>query len=297
MAFAFITGDKLAIISNKKVDKKAVAFRVEVPKKFVDYEILSMINFTADLFEKNGFRVKDIVYGGDLYSKKLDNTYINVFVRGYAQGIDKRISDDRIDIYLAHKFNTIYLEEFRNYDYYLSVKQELAEAISSVNSGKVSLLPIGGVKRKLLKPNYKYDVLYIYEKYDEAIRNVLAQYDNYKMYDGFDFGNLSQKEREDELSKAKIVLYVSNFDDAKGKKYIPYAVYDIISYGRPVITNNNIVKNKEMIEIFDSTNMLSFKLRRMLQDTDDKRENDAKVVRDNMLKKKYNCDIFTKIKR
>ena len=127
MAFAFITGDKLAIISNKKVDKKAVAFRVEVPKKFVDYEILSMINFTADLFEKNGFRVKDIVYGGDLYSKKLDNTYINVFVRGYAQGLDKRISDDRIDIYLAHKFNTIYLEEFRNYDYYLSVYSNFAE--------------------------------------------------------------------------------------------------------------------------------------------------------------------------
>ena len=87
MALAFIVGDRLAIVSNKKVDKKAVSFRVEVPKKFVDYEMLSMINFAAYLFEKNGFRVKDVLYGGDLYSKKIDNTYVNVFVRGYAQGI------------------------------------------------------------------------------------------------------------------------------------------------------------------------------------------------------------------
>ncbi len=296
MALAFIVGDRLAIVSNKKVDKKAVSFRVEVPKKFVDYEMLSMINFAAYLFEKNGFRVKDVVYGGDLYSKKIDNTYVNVFVRGYAQGIDKRISDDRIDIYLVHKFNSIYLEEFRNYDYYLSVNSELADAIGFVNSGKVSLLPIGGVKRELLKPNYEYDVLYIYEKYDEAIKRVLDEFGKYKIYDGFDFGKLSQKERESELSKAKIVLYVSNFEEGKGKRYIPFAVYDIISYGRPVMTNNNIVKNDDMIDIFDSINMLRFKLKRMLQGDDNKRENRAKEIRYNLLKKKYKSDIFAKIK-
>ena len=83
MALAFVLGDKLAIHTGKKVDKKAVAFRVEVPRKFVDYEMLSMINFVADLFEKKGFSVKGVVYGGNMYSKEIDNAYVNIFVRGY----------------------------------------------------------------------------------------------------------------------------------------------------------------------------------------------------------------------
>ena len=293
-------GNKTSFINGHKIDKKSFAIRVEVPKKYVDYELLSLINFTSDLFKSNGYNLKGITYGGNMYPQKLDNAYVNIFVRGYAQGFDKRVSNNRFNIFLFHKTQNIYFEEFRNYDYYISIQPEIINIMNILGVKNVSKLPLGAIKRKILNPEYKKNVLYLYEFKDKDIKNILNKIGKTKIYDAFDFAQLTSDEREEELKKAKIVLYVANLTAQKDAPYIPYAVLDIASYGRPVITNfykyNN--KNNEFLDIIETYSdiiSLESKLNNMLKLSDKDREEHAKKIRKLLHKQNYKSDIFSKI--
>ena len=293
---AFGSGVALRQFKKQVVDRKSVAIRVEVPFEYVDYELLSLINFLEYLFEENNYSFKGVTYGGNMYSKDLDDAYINVFVRGYAQGFDKRVSDEKFDVFLVHRLGNLYQEEFRNYDYYLGIYKEVVDVLASLNNGKASVLPLGGAKNKLLKPNYKYDVLYICE-FGEKYLNYLTNINpNSKMYNGFDFAKLSQKEREDELKSAKVVLYLANFE--KDMRYVPYALFDIISYGRPVLVDSNHIKGSILegkVVTYESWEMLPQRLNDILKQSDEDRENNAKKVRALLRKQNYKIDFFSKI--
>ena len=214
---------------------KTVAFRISTNEQFVDYDLKSALNYLQYEFERQGYRVLPWRYQGDFYFNEADNAAINVFVRSFDVIWDARMNKKAFNIYYLHRFVSIYAEEFRNYDYYLSSQKNLLQALSF--RPDVGYFEGGAVPHDKLSPNYLYDVLYISEHFENDYINYLENQYRVKIFDGLKFGQLSQKEREKELAQARLVVYDVEQSAQDDEDYVPYAVYDILSYGRPLVTN------------------------------------------------------------
>lgn len=219
-------------------DNKTVAIRVSQPQEVIDYDLMSSINFISYQLKKQGYTVLGTSYAGDLYPPALNRAKHNIFVRAFEPFFDVRLRPDHQNIFYVERFTRQYKEEFVGYSGYLtsqrSIQREMSPAI------KMHYLPSLAVPHPLLTPDHQYDVLYIYETLNAEYTAFLEQYiKNAKIYGGAAFANLTEQERQEELSKAKLVVYIVDTGLKDDADFVPFAVYDIISYGRPILTNFN----------------------------------------------------------
>lgn len=228
----YVTADSMGL----KTDSRLVAFRIGNQRDVIDYDMLAAIRFLEYKFRQEGYKIAGYAYAGDMYPKELDAAGVNVFVRGFPNFYDLRMNPNSRNIYYMHRFAQFYAEELRNFDYYLSSQKKVLDAVDG--RVRVDLLPGGFVPHERLVPGkYVYDVLYIYEFYNPVYDAFIRRYNNPKTYSGARFAALSDEEREEELKKAKLVVYEMGSVGEDDEIYVPYAAYDIISYGRPLLTN------------------------------------------------------------
>ena len=228
----YVTADGMGL----KTDSRLVAFRIGNQRDVIDYDMLAAIRFLEYKFRQEGYKIAGYAYAGDMYPKELDAAGVNVFVRGFPNFYDLRMNPNSRNIYYMHRFAQFYAEELRNFDYYLSSQKKVLDAVDG--RVRVDLLPGGFVPHERLIPGtYAYDVLYIYEFYNPVYDAFIRRYNNPKTYSGARFAALSDEEREEELKKAKLVVYEMGPVGEDDEIYVPYAAYDIISYGRPLLTN------------------------------------------------------------
>lgn len=281
LIFSFWGGRNLASFSFKRHASQSVAFRIGNAQRYVDYDLLSAINFLKYKFSQAGFNVLGTAYVGNLYPENLNHADINVFVRGFPIFFDLRLSDEKTDIFYLHRFSNLYLEELKQYDIYLSSQQNLLNSLGKKDNAYK--LAFGAVPHQPLIPDkYEYDVLYIYEYLNPDFVAFIKTYNNPKIYSGGKFAQLTQENRESELKKAKIVVYEMEMNNQDDPAYVPYAVLDIISYGRPVLTNNKLLLStffNDNVWLFDDNTSMFFSLAQALNSSDDVRENKARLAR------------------
>lgn len=245
-----VIGYFVAIKNGRVMDEKKVAFRVELAQNDIDYDLSAMLSYLKCKYEKNGFKVDEFSYLGDLYPKRLNNAGINVFVRGYSILFDKRINKKAHNIYLVSRFIGGHLEEFRNFDEYMTIQKSLANA-GKAKGVDMTYLEQGACNNKVLDRRNAKDIVYIFEKNEEAIRTALTSFANVKAYNTFDFAKLSKTEKENVFKNAKMVVYGVNQELISDGDYLGFAIYDILSYGVPVITNRvNLRKNIKNLYYF-----------------------------------------------
>ena len=215
---------------------KTVAFRVSIPEDKLDYDLYAAINYLKQQFQVNGYRFAGTSFTGNLYPKELDDAKINVFIRGQNLFYDSRQRQDSLNIFYLHRYSHyLHNEETRNFDLYMSSQKDFFNFVEK--DAKKIYIPAGAVKHKVLKPDYKYSVLVIYEWWDSELAYTFQNYSDVKLIGCMNFIKLSQEEREKLLAQAVLVLYLQENNSGNDINYVPYAVYDIISYGRPVMTN------------------------------------------------------------
>lgn len=260
---------------------KSVAIRVGTSQEHVDYDLLSAINFLKYALERNGYKVAGLTYSGNLYPKDLDNVGINVFVRGFAQFYDLRMHPEKIDIFYIHRNIDLYAEEFQNFDFYLFSQQKIMDI--SADKLDANFMPFGFVPHEILSPqSYDYDVLYIYEYYNPIYGSYMQHNHSIKIYSGSAFAALSEQERVDELKKAKVVVYEMGKIGRDDETYVPYAVFDIISYGRPLVTNRKFLLNtyfRNNTWLFDDNESMILATNQALNSADAVREKKAARAR------------------
>ena len=218
------------------VDRKTVAFRIGAQKNVIDYDMLAAADYLDYLFRRAGYEVIGRSYAGDLYPERLDGAGVNVFVRGFVSFFDLRMNERSQNVYYMHRFSEFFEEELRGYGYCLSSQKRAQEAGNG--TCPVMFLPGGFVPHERLEPDeYAYDVLYIYEYYDPDYDAFIQRYARPKVYGGAGFAKLSAEERAEELRKARLVVYDMSDAVQDDAGYVPYAAYDIISYGRPLLTD------------------------------------------------------------
>ena len=278
---SFFAVRKLASFTFQFNNSQTVAFRIGNAQRYIDYDMLAAINFLKYKFKQAGFNVLGTAYVGDLYPDHLDNADINVFVRGFPIFFDLRLSDKKTNIFYLHRFSNLYVEELKQYDFYLSSQQNLLNAFSQ--SDNVYLLSSGAVPHKALMPdNYDYDVLYIYEYLNQDFYDFIQSFNNPKIYSGSQFAQLNTLDRENELKKAKVVVYEMGGNNPDDPAYVPYAVFDIISYGRPLVTNDKLLLAtflKDNVWLFNDNSSMFVALSQALNSSDNIREKKARVAR------------------
>lgn len=266
---------------------KTVAFRLSTPVAQADYDLIASINYLAYKFKQNGYRVLPWFEGGNFYFNESDEAGINVFIRGFSLFYDTRMNSKAIDVYYLPRVTSIYLEELRNYDYYLSSQKGLVTAMG--NPQNMRYMGSGAVFHKLLKPDYKYDVLYIYEQKNEAYAQFLNSHYQTKIYGGFAFAKLDEKQRKKELESARLVVYEAGNNPLDDADYVPFAVYDIISYGRPILTNFNPHLEKIGVKyLFYHPEDMIHLTENALSENSRNLENNALILRDKVLKLENN---------
>lgn len=277
----FGIGQYIASSINLSRNNKTVAIRVGESPEHIDYDLLAAINFLKYSFERNGFNVEGISYIGNLYPKELDRAEINVFVRGFAQFFDLRMNKDKLNMFYVHRYANFYAEEFQNFDLYLSSQRKIVDAVSSDVS--FNFLPQGFVPHEPLKPlEYAYDILYIYEYYNPIYSSYMKANHNLKVYSGSKFAALSDQEKRDELAKAKVVVYEMGNSAGDDETYVPYAVWDLISFGRPVVTNQKFLLNsyfQNNVWLFDNVESMILATNQALNTSDEIREKKALQAR------------------
>jgi len=278
----FVVGFGLGICYRQV--QKSVVLRVSMERDKVDYDLLSAMNYMQYLFKQNGYKVYETKYPGNFYFNEADNADVNVFVRAYNPFLDTRFNKDAFNMSYIHRFTNVHEVEFNGYDYYLSSQHSFINFFEGQRH--IAYFAGGAVPHKLLKPNYQYDVLYIYEYFAPEYENVVMQFNKHKLYGGIGFAALSEKERQDELAKAKTVVYFSGFFGGDDEDYIPYAAYDIISYGRPLITNlrkSLVQKFGSDVYLFDTADDFYKVLTDALKENDELREKRAQAARQKLL--------------
>lgn len=220
-----------------KYDEDKVAIRVELVLNDIDYDLQAALDMLKCKYEKEG---KDVYfsYAGDLYPSRLDDAKINVFARGYAPGLDKRIANDTHNVYFVHRFVQGYVEEFRNFDQYIATNKDFVSAGNSIGLEMDYLEPIACEHEKLDNKNAS-KVLYIYEDYNKDVLASIKKIGGVKVYDSISYNKLSKDEKIKELLEAKVVVFDGRHNDYVRGNKVAYAVYDILSYGKNVITNWN----------------------------------------------------------
>ena len=259
---------------------KAVAIRIGETPEHIDYDLLSAINFLKYAFERHGFTV-DITYSGNLYPENLDNVGINVFVRGFGQFYDLRMHPQKTDIFYIHRNIDLYAEEFQNFDFYLFSQQKIMDIIE--DKIDANFMPFGFVPHEMLIPqSYDYDVLYIYEYYNPTYGSYIQHNYRSRIFSGSAFAALTEQERIDEFKKAKVVVYEMGNSGADDETYVPYAVFDIISFGRPVVTNRKFLLDtyfRNNTWLFDDTQSMILATNQALNSADAVREKKAARAR------------------
>lgn len=266
-----------------------VVLRVGQNQNEIDYDLHSALQFLTYRLEQAGKKVAGVSYNGDLYPEKFNNAKVNVFVRGYRPFFDLRMGNNAKNIFYVHRTPAFYREEMRNFDGYLTSQKSMFEKTKDELS--IRFFGGGAVPHDRLEPDYRFDVLYIYEYNNTAFTHLLQTRYNAKLYSGIEFMHLSKAEREKLLAEAKLVVYdvlspESDIGD-NDKWYVPYAVYDIISYGRPVLTDYR----EELARLFGSNVFMyadnfadrSEWLKQVLQMNDKEREDKAAAARERLL--------------
>lgn len=264
--------------------QKSVVLRVSMEQEKIDYDLLAGMNYMQYLFRQNGYKVYETKYPGNFYFNEADNADVNVFVRAYNPFLDIRLKKNAFNICYLHRFTDVHEVEFNGYDYYLSAQHTFINFFDKRR--QMTYFQGGAVPHEVLKPNYQYDVLYIYEYYAPEYENIVTQFNKHKLYGGMGFAALSEKERQDELARAKTVVYFSGFFRGDDTNYIPYAAYDIISYGRPLVTNlraSLVQKFGSDVYLFDTADDLGKVLIDALNESDNAREQKAQNARQKLL--------------
>jgi hypothetical protein len=238
VVLGFYLGVKLSKHNGRTLDDKVVAFRIGIREKLVDYDLKAMLSYLKCKYEKEGYEVREFAYAGDLYPKRLDNAGVNLFVRGDFVPFDKRVNEKAHNIYFVQRFVGGYIEEFRNFDEYLSIQEPLIVA-AKANGVEVGYLEGGSCKNKNLATKDAKNIIYIYEEKDASVINRVSKIRNAKIYSTIDFAELEEKEKIAELEKARMVVFDRDLKRLPDKKYVPYAVYELIGYGKKVITNSH----------------------------------------------------------
>lgn len=238
VVLGFCVGLKLSKHSGRTLDEKVVAFRIGIREKLVDYDLKAMLSYLKCKYEKDGYEVKEFAYAGDLYPKRLDNAGVNLFVRGDFVPFDKRVNEKAHNIYFVQRFVGGYIEEFRNYDKYLSIQKTLVEA-ARANGVEVGYLEGGSCKNQNLATKDAKNIIYIYEEKNMDVIDRVSKIKNAKIFSTIDFAKLKEKEKIAELEKASVVVFDRDLQRFPDKKYVPYAVYELLSYGKKVITNSH----------------------------------------------------------
>lgn len=265
------------------VQSKTVVFRLSSPKSDMDYDLLCAVRFLEYQFQKKGYRVLPWREGGEFYFNQSAPASINVFVRGFSFFYDTRMDDKAVDVYYLHRLTSLYFEELRNYDYYLTSQKGLINALKDRQN--IGYFGVGAVPHSILESDYKYDVLYIYETPNEMGEFLRTHY-NIKAFNGIKFANLSETERQNELKSARLVFYDMDARWGDDVDYIPYAVFDVISYGRPIMTAFKPELEKIGASyLFRSPEDVPQILDRALLEKDNIREAKARALRDRILKK------------
>lgn len=241
MAAGLFLGHETGIFLKVKGDMGTVAVRVGHPKSESDYDFEAAVDFLEYTFKKKGYKVLERAYTGNLYPKRLNGAGINVFVRGFPVFLDLRMRHNGVNLYYLHRFSNFYQEELKNFDVYLSSQKRFINAAARSRNIKAQFLPGGFVPHEALlrdkNAGYEYDVLYIYEFYNRAFDVYIQRFKKSKVYSGTEFAQFSVEERAKELNKAKVVVYEMGEPGLDDFDYVPYAVYDLISFGRPLVTN------------------------------------------------------------
>lgn len=256
---SYMLGDFLAIKNGRKIDDKKVVFRVEYREDDVDFSLKSMFKQMQRKYEKDGFEVK-YSYFGNLYPKELDNAGVNIFVRSYMINYDKRVFEEAYNIYLVPYIYTLYKEEFRNFDAYMSPQKMFTEA--SIDNGiDMTYIKKEEFDNKKLNRRHAKDIVYVYEKRRDDILNYMQNVVNAKIYSSTELAKLSDGELEDVLSMAKVVVFDSNRDIVYDDDYVPFGVYNILGYGVDVILDKgNVSPEIKGLSYFASKEELMHKL-------------------------------------
>ncbi len=217
--------------------KELVAFRIGTEPKYIDYDLDMALKVLKGKFEQKGYRVGEFAYSGNLYPKELDDAKINIFVRGFIPFYDKRFSEDAVNVLYIHRLDNVVKQEFDNFDYYLTSQKVLYDKFKSDEN--LEYFGTDNISHESIVGEYDCDVLYIFEYNIRSYWEFLKYNDKNEVYSGSAFYNLSEKERRDLLKKCKVVTYSITHTGLDDSDYIPFALYDIMSYGKPVITNYN----------------------------------------------------------
>ena len=260
---------------------KTVVFRISTQRKNMGYDLQAAVNYLQYKLEKQGYSVLPWRYPGAFYHQKGDNAGINIFIRSNDYLYDTRMNKNATNIYYLHRFLQMYAEEMQNYDYYLSSQKSLYKALP--NYDNIGYLESGAIPHKKLTPQYQYDVLYIGEEINMQYVAFLKQNYKFAYYTNNNFGALSQEQRENQLSKARLVVYDKKNTKSNDEDYTPYAVYDIISYGRPLLTNQ-ISSLQEVvgtnIYYYQDINDMAYLTIQALAENDNQREAKAAKARE-----------------
>ena len=290
----FVCGIYLERCVFREVTAKHVVFRVSTPREELDYDFMAALAYLKKRFEENGYRVWGTAYAGRLYPKLFDRAGINVYVRGFEPFYDLRTNEKALNVFYIQRMETIYREELQRYDYYLSSQKGLQNALK--DTLKIDFLEGGAVKHEALKPSYLADVLYIYEYKNSEYEAFLQSLDA-KVYSGRTFAGLSEEMKKKELSSARLVVYEMGENGVDDKDYVPYAVYDVMSYGRPVLTNFKEPLERlfyHNVHWFDSKDDMAAMTMRVLALEDEKREAAALEARERLLALESEKSFFMK---
>jgi hypothetical protein len=279
LILAFMSG----FMFRQFITLKSVVIRVGVTQNKLDYDLKSAINFISYQFEKQGYYVNGVSFGGNLYPSYLNNAAINLFVRGFEPFYDVRINKNKKNIFYVERFAHQYAEEFIGYDAYLTSQKKIKY---NMPLHHINVVASGAVPRPLLKPDYQYDVLYIYEQYNSTYADFLRKrFKNVKIYGGMPFANLSDKEKEQELSKAKLVVYEMMPAGKDDEDFVSFAVYDILAYGRPLLTNDKLPLKQKFnndVYLFSNQNDLYHQTLQIFHIPSHIREQKARGVREKL---------------
>ena len=284
LAAGLITGFVLGNGRKTPADDDLAIFRIGVEPKHIDYDLWAAIRFLDYLFREAGYAVGDYAYIGDLYPKWADKAGVNVFIRGFVQFFDLRMNPQSRNVFYMHRFSEFYVEELRNYDGCLSSQKKSIEEAKKKGETAADYLPGGAVPHPHLKPagGYEYDVLYIYEEYWPDYDAFIQRFHQPKIYSGQRFASISDSVREAELRKAKLVVYGMNAPGHDDEDYVPYAAYDIIGYGRPLLTNRKTPLTENfggLVWQFDGLEEMKSATAQALGVADDVRERQAGEAR------------------
>ena len=278
-------GVALRLFSNWRISQTAV-IRVGNERTMVDYDLQAAVNYLVYRLEQDGYTVVGTAYSGEMYPPKLNFAGLNVFVRGFLPFYDVRLNENGQNWFYLHRSGPFFKEELRHYDLYLFSQKNFYDEVKD----KLAAVYWEGraVPHKRLEPQYEYDVLYIFEDDKDGFEQMLKNSLKAKTYGAMAFAALSEAERETALKQARVVMYqmMPEKDADYDVFYVPYAVYDIMSYGRPVVTN----RRQKLEQNFsgkvwfydDETESKVRALQEVLRLTDEEREQLAMIAREEL---------------